>query len=80
MLPTGNGKRSHSDYSKISDTELKNRVNRLNLEEQYARLTNDLHYGKSKSEVFKEILQTVGATVGIIGSGVGIYLALKYKR
>ena len=79
MLPAGNGKRSHGDYSKISDAELRDRVNRLNLEEQYARLTNDMKYKRSGSEIAKEILQTTGAVLGIVGSGIGIYLALKTK-
>lgn len=72
LFPTGSGKSTHGDYSKISDDELRKRVNRLNMEEQYARLTGDSKYVKTGSEVTREILQTSGAVVSLGGAVAGI--------
>lgn len=72
LFPSGGGKSVHGDYSKISDDELRRRVNRLNMEEQYARLTGDNKYVKSGGEITREILQTTGAIAGIGTAAVGI--------
>lgn len=81
MMKTGNGKSSHGDYSKLSDEYLRKQINRLSLEEQYARLTGDNKYVKSGSEVCREVLQTVGSVLSIAGAGVGIaYTVSKMKK
>ncbi len=76
-IPVKQGKTTHGDYSKISDDELRKRVNRLNMEEQYARLTGDNKYVKSGAEKAREVLQTVGSVIAIAGTataiGFGIY-------
>lgn len=71
-LPSGNGKTIKKDYSHLSDTELRNRISRLQLEESYGRLSGDTKYVKSGSEKAREILQTTGAAVAIGASVVGI--------
>lgn len=76
-LPTGNGKTIRKDYSDLSDEELRRRVNRLNMEEQYGRLTGDTKYVKSGTEYAREILQTVGAVAAIGVSAVAIMEGIK---
>jgi hypothetical protein len=69
------------DYSDLSDEELRNRVNRLNLERSYGDLTGDTKYVMTGREKVHEVLQSAGAVLGIAGSAVGIYIALKgYKQ
>ncbi len=62
------GKVSYSNYPNMSDKELQDRANRLALEHRYSDLNGDTKYEKSGSEKAREILQTVGAVVGIGGS------------
>lgn len=69
------------DYSDLSDDDLRMRVNRLNLERSYGDLTGDTKYVMTGREKAHEFLQSAGAVLGIIGSAVGIYIALKgYKQ
>lgn len=77
----------HPDYSDISDEELKKRVNRLNMEEQYARLNNDNKYVKSGKEKAADVLDTIGdvlafvtAAGGVVYAGVKIAQAIKGHR
>ena len=76
----GSKKVNKKDYSKISDEELRKKVNRLSLERQYGDLTGDNKYVMTGKEVTREILQTIGAVAGIAGSAVGIALAVKQLR
>src|SRR5690606_19291831 len=49
---------NNKDYSKISDTELRNRINRLNMERTYGDLTGDTKRVRSGSDWTREALQT----------------------
>ena len=82
-LPTGNGKVIRKDYSNLSDQELRNRINRLSLEESYGKLSGDTKYVKSGSEKTREYLQTAGAILGIAGSAAALaatIMSFKYRN
>lgn len=64
------------DYSNLSNEELQKRVNRLNLERAYGDLSGDTKYVKTGKEKTREILQTIGATLAIASTAVGIYAQL----
>lgn len=68
------------DYSKLSDAELQKRVNRLNLERSYGDLSGDTKYVKTGKEKAREILQTVGASLAIASTAIGIYMSLKTNK
>ena len=72
-------KKTRKDYSDLTDVELQKRVNRLNLEENYGRLTGNTKMVRSGSEWTREILQDTAIAVGMAGTAVSIYLALKKK-
>ena len=76
------GKVSYANYPNMSDEELQNRANRLALEHRYSDLNGETKYEKSGGEKAREILQTVGAVVGIGGSIayiIGLFANLKYN-
>ena len=79
-LPKGNGKVIKKDYSYLSDQELRDRINRLQLEDNYGRLTGDTKYVKSGSEKTREILQTVGSVLAIAGSAAGLAYTISKIR
>lgn len=82
-LPSGNGKVIRKDYSNLSDQELRNRINRLSLEESYGKLSGDTKYVKSGSEKTREYLQTAGAILGIAGSAAALaatIMSIKFRK
>lgn len=54
-----------ADYSKMSDQELRDRINRMNMEKKYGELSGDTKLVRSGQDWTREILQTTGAVVGI---------------
>ena len=64
------------DYSNLSDKELQEKINRLNLERAYGDLSGDTKYVKTGKEKAREILQTAGATLAIASTAVAIYAQL----
>lgn len=64
------------DYSNLSDKELQEKINRLNLERAYGDLSGDTKYVKTGKEKAREILQTVGSTLAIASTAVAIYAQL----
>ena len=68
---------NNHDYSKMSDDELRKKINRMSLEKQYADLHGDNKYVMSGREISREIVQSIGAVLGIAGSAVGIAAAIK---
>ena len=65
----------NSPASKMSDTELRNAINRMNMERQYNQLTGaDTRRG---AEIAEKILATTGTTIGI---GVGIMTMIDIAR
>lgn len=68
---------NNKDYSKIPDDEMRRRINRLSMEKQYGDLTGDNKYVMTGKEKAKEVLQTIGAILGIAGSAVTVALLIK---
>ena len=64
-LPVKKGGTVRKTYPELSDQELQKRVNRISLEQRYSDLIGDTKYVKTGSEKAMEILQTIGAVVGI---------------
>jgi hypothetical protein len=74
----GNLRRSKSkkeDISSMSDEDLKKRVSRMNMEQQYSKLTSE-KTAKGQTYV-KDILDLAGGALGIAGSIAAIALAIK---
>jgi len=69
-----------SDYSKMSDSELREKINRLNMERSYADLTGDAKRIRSGADWTREIIQTTGAVVAIGASIAGTMLAINNIR
>ena len=65
------------DYSNLSDKELQEKINRLNLERAYGDLSGDTTYVKTGKEKAREILQTAGATLAIASTAIAIYAQLR---
>ena len=65
------------DYSNLSDKELQEKINRLNLERAYGDLSGDTKYVKTGKEKAREILQTAGATLAIASTAIAIYSQLR---
>lgn len=53
------------DYSKMSDEDLRKRINRLNMERNYGELTGDTKRVRTGADWTREILQTTGAVAGM---------------
>lgn len=68
----GSKRVNDKDYSKIGDDELRKRINRMSLERQYGELSGDTKYVQTGKEKTMEILQTIGAVLAVIGTGIGI--------
>lgn len=66
-----------ADYSKMSDQELRDKINRLNMERKYGELTGDTKLVRSGQDWTREILQTTGAIVGIGATIAGTILTIK---
>ncbi len=79
-LPKGNGRVVKKNYSNLSDQELRDKINRLQLEDTYGRLSGDTKYIKSGSEKTREILQTAGSVLAIAGSAVGLAYTIRKMR
>lgn len=72
---------NEKDYTKMSDEELRKKVNRLQMERQYGDLVGDNKYVMTGREKVRETLQTVGSLITIAGSIVGIvYTVNKLTR
>jgi hypothetical protein len=67
-------------YDNLTDEELRKKVSRLNLEEQYSRLTGDAKKVRNGAEWVHEILQDSAIVVGIASTAIGIYMMLKSAR
>ena len=76
MREAGKGKQSNA--STMSDQELRDAINRLELERKYDSLSQST---VSKGKVYTdEILKTVGSVVGIVGSVAGIISTINTIR
>lgn len=64
---------SKIDLSKASDQEIRDYVNRYNLEKQFRQITAE-QYGSGRSKA-KDIIDTIGAAAGVGASIAGIIVA-----
>ena len=78
-LLKGNDKKIYGKYPKMTDQELRDKINRLNAERTYSDLIGDTKVIKSGQERAREILQTLGGIAGLAVAGVTIYTAIKNK-
>lgn len=81
LIPNVKGKESHPDYSSMTNEQLKQQTERLNLETNYARAAGQMIYTPSKQELTRERMQTVGSVLGIMSTAVsGIVLPIVIHR
>lgn len=71
---------SKKDYSNISDEELRQRVNRLNLEESYGRLTGDTKKVATGRDKVHEFLQDAAIIASIAGILIPLFSKKKAKN
>ena len=67
-----NKKNAFNDMSKMSDKELQQRVNRLNMEDRYVSLTEKRNVNQGKSNLQKT-LDTAGTVLAYAGTALAIY-------
>ena len=73
-IDTSNGTLAiRKSYPYLTNKELQDRIQRLNLERTYGDLSGDTKYVKTGKEKTREILQTLGATLAITSTALGIY-------
>jgi len=68
IIPRDQGTKLYSNHPELTDNELRNKINRLKTEHEYSDLVGETKYIKSGSEKAREILQTVGSSIAIVGS------------
>lgn len=68
IIPRDQGTKVYSNHPELTDNELRNKINRLKTEHEYSDLVGETKYIKSGSEKAREILQTVGSSIAIVGS------------
>ena len=72
-------RRKTMDLSKMSDKEMRERINRELLERQYQDVFNPRTVSKGR-QVANNILESVGTGLAITGSALGVALAIKQLR
>lgn len=71
-IPTEKGTTTYGKYPDMTDKELNDTINRIQLERRYSDLKGDTKYTKSGSEKTREMLQTIGAVAGVAGSVMSV--------
>lgn len=71
-----NRPKTRADLSKMSDKELRERINREFLERQYNDMFTPQKTNKGR-EYASKILETAGTVIGIAGGALGIAVAIK---
>lgn len=76
---TGRSKSKRMDLSKMTDKEMRDKINRELLERQYDQLFNEMNKKNTRRgrEIVGDTLAIAGATLGVAGSSLGIALAIK---
>lgn len=72
-------KRKKLDLSKMSDKEMRDRINRELLERQYNQLFAEIEADKASKgrDTVRSVLEVAGTTLGVASSALGIALAIK---
>lgn len=73
-------KKTTEDIAKIPDQELRNRINRMNMEKQYKDLVGNQYEMSRGRKIAKAILETTGSALAITSSSLGIALAVKQLK
>lgn len=68
-----------SDVSRLTDQQLRDRINRMNLERQYIEMTSPQQISKGRKFI-TSFLEGAGTTLAITSSALGIALAVKELR
>lgn len=68
------------DLSNMTDQELRDRINRANLEQQYQRLFAEPEVTSKGQRYLESILDGAGTALAITGSALGVALAIKELR
>lgn len=68
---------SRTDSSMMSDKELRDRINRMMMEKQYADLTRKPEQVSKGRKIVTNILEYSGAIAGVVSSSLGIALAVQ---
>ena len=63
------------DLSNMSDKELRDKINRINLERQYSQLTND--QVSKGSDYVNNVLDIAGSVLSVAGSAAALAVAIK---
>lgn len=71
-------KKVQKELSQMSDQDLRNRINRLNMEQQYANLNPSRTARGAKAA--KSILEVAGSVATIGASSIGIALAIRQLK
>ena len=71
-----NDERIREDLSKMSDKELKDMVNRLNMEERYVQVMSSRYTETGKSRTDR-LLDNIGTAVSVTSSALTIAIAIK---
>lgn len=71
-----NRSRKGNNASKMSDAELRQAINRLNMEKQYDELLQSRNTSRGK-ETVDNILAYTGSILAIAGAGLSIYTTIK---
>jgi hypothetical protein len=72
-------RRKSMDLSKMSDKEMRDKINRALLERQYEDMFNPKTVSRGR-QITNDILQTVGTGLAITGSALGVAVAIKELR
>lgn len=65
-----------TDLSKMTDSVLRERVNRLNMEQQYSRLSSEANVSKGQKYT-EDIMGIAGSALAMTSSALAIALAIK---
>lgn len=78
-LSVSSKRRKRMDLSKMSDNELRSKINRELLERQYNDVFNPAKVSKGRA-IATSILEYSGAALAVTGSALGVALAIKELR
>lgn len=78
-MTTAKASPKRADLSKMSDKEMRDRINRELLERQYNQLFSEVENSKINigKRILNDTLAVAGTVLGVAGSSLGIALAIK---
>lgn len=76
---TRSSRKQNTDVSRLTDQQLRDRINRMNLERQYIDMTSPQQTSKGRKFI-TSFLAAAGTTLTLTSSALGIALAIKELR